>query len=119
MNDGAITPPLGEKTGFHTTEEDTTFPSGEETIIILTLTTQDVPLSSINFDFIDTVRPITMAPASNEEQFKFLISCIRHSNNGKVSSHLSILTHLYNADCHQVDFTEVAKECNIVSKGAA
>ena len=26
-----------------------------------------------------------MAPASNEEQFKFLISCIRYSNNGKVS----------------------------------
>ncbi|KAH8820581.1 hypothetical protein F5884DRAFT_866459 [Xylogone sp. PMI_703] len=42
-----------------------------------------------------------MAPISNEEQFKFLISCIRYSNNGKV------------------DFTEVAKECNIVSKGAA
>ena len=40
------------------------------------------------------------------------------SNNGKVSVHLSILTHLYNADFHQVDFTEVAKECNIVSKGA-
>ncbi|KAE9371981.1 hypothetical protein N431DRAFT_535641 [Stipitochalara longipes BDJ] len=42
-----------------------------------------------------------MAPASNEEQFKFLISCIRYSNNGKV------------------DFGQVAKECNIVSKGAA
>ncbi|KAL2066661.1 hypothetical protein VTL71DRAFT_2733 [Oculimacula yallundae] len=42
-----------------------------------------------------------MAPASNEEQFKFLISCIRYSNNGKV------------------DFTQVAKECKIVSKGAA
>ena len=27
-----------------------------------------------------------MAPASNEEQFKFLISCIRYSNNGKVGS---------------------------------
>jgi hypothetical protein len=25
-----------------------------------------------------------MPPASNEEQFKFLISCIRYSNNGKV-----------------------------------
>ncbi|KAH7370832.1 hypothetical protein BKA65DRAFT_545530 [Rhexocercosporidium sp. MPI-PUGE-AT-0058] len=42
-----------------------------------------------------------MAPASNEEQFKFLISCIRYSNNGKV------------------DFGQVAKECKIVSKGAA
>ncbi|MCJ1427710.1 hypothetical protein MMC29_005615 [Sticta canariensis] len=42
-----------------------------------------------------------MPPASVDEQFKFLISCIRYSNNGKV------------------DFTEVANECNIVSKGAA
>ncbi|KAF8856306.1 hypothetical protein BDZ45DRAFT_691931 [Acephala macrosclerotiorum] len=44
-----------------------------------------------------------MAPASNEEQFKFLISCIRYSNNGK----------------QQVDFGQVARECKIVSKGAA
>jgi hypothetical protein len=29
-----------------------------------------------------------MAPASNEEQFKFLISCIRYSNNGKVRASL-------------------------------
>ncbi|TGO87187.1 hypothetical protein BPOR_0244g00120 [Botrytis porri] len=42
-----------------------------------------------------------MAPASNEEQFKFLISCIRYSNNGKV------------------DFGQVAKECKIFTKGAA
>ena len=27
-----------------------------------------------------------MAPASNEEQFKFLISCIRYSNNGNVDT---------------------------------
>ncbi|PSS09170.1 hypothetical protein M430DRAFT_37226 [Amorphotheca resinae ATCC 22711] len=30
-----------------------------------------------------------MAPASNEEQFKFLISCIRYSNNGKVRTAIS------------------------------
>ncbi|KAL3421287.1 hypothetical protein PVAG01_07732 [Phlyctema vagabunda] len=42
-----------------------------------------------------------MSRASNEEQFKFLISCIRYSNNGKV------------------DFGQVAQECNIISKGAA
>ncbi|KAI9835960.1 MAG: hypothetical protein M1837_003572 [Sclerophora amabilis] len=42
-----------------------------------------------------------MAPSSNDEQFKFLISCIRNANNSKV------------------DFAEVAKECGIVSKGAA
>lgn len=60
-----------------------------------------------------------MAPASNEEQFKFLISCIRYSNNGKVRFRLQSLTHFCDADYRQVDFTEVAKECNIVSKGAA
>ncbi|MCJ1244214.1 hypothetical protein MMC30_001412 [Trapelia coarctata] len=42
-----------------------------------------------------------MPRLNNDEQFKFLISCIRWSNNGKV------------------DFTEVAKECKIVTKGAA
>ncbi|MCJ1432093.1 hypothetical protein MMC27_001449 [Xylographa pallens] len=42
-----------------------------------------------------------MPRLNNDEQFKFLISCIRYSNNGKV------------------DFSEVAKECGIVTKGAA
>ncbi|KAI9774801.1 MAG: hypothetical protein M1840_000017 [Geoglossum simile] len=42
-----------------------------------------------------------MPTPSNEDQFKFLISCIRYSNNGRV------------------DFGEVASECGIVSKGAA
>ncbi|KAI9731513.1 MAG: hypothetical protein M1834_004633 [Cirrosporium novae-zelandiae] len=42
-----------------------------------------------------------MSRASIEEQFKFLISCVRWSNGGRV------------------DFYEVAKECGIVSKGAA
>lgn len=60
-----------------------------------------------------------MAPASNEEQFKFLISCIRYSNNGKVQL-LPVTVHLFRADHHiQVDFGQVARECKIVSKGAA
>ncbi|KAI9680341.1 MAG: hypothetical protein M1829_001227 [Trizodia sp. TS-e1964] len=42
-----------------------------------------------------------MSRIGNDEQFKFLISCIRYSNNGRV------------------DFTEVARECGIVTKGAA
>jgi len=42
-----------------------------------------------------------MPPFSPDDQFKFLISCIRYSHHGKV------------------DFTAVARECNIVSKGAA
>ncbi|KAJ8071511.1 hypothetical protein OCU04_001830 [Sclerotinia nivalis] len=74
-----------------------------------------------------------MAPASNEEQFKFLISCIRYSNNGKVfplfpplhfavylllNHHLTVLSKK-NTKIAQVDFGRVAKECNIVTKGAA
>ncbi|KAL8716817.1 MAG: hypothetical protein Q9225_005879 [Loekoesia sp. 1 TL-2023] len=42
-----------------------------------------------------------MATASADEQLKFLLSCIRHTVNGKI------------------DFAEVASECSIVSKGAA
>ncbi|KAL8784692.1 MAG: hypothetical protein Q9195_008930 [Heterodermia aff. obscurata] len=42
-----------------------------------------------------------MPSTTVESQFAFLISCIRHANNGKV------------------DFDKVAKECNVTSKGAA
>ncbi|KAI0389378.1 hypothetical protein F5Y17DRAFT_462799 [Xylariaceae sp. FL0594] len=43
-----------------------------------------------------------MAPAADAEvQLRFLVACIRHSNNGKV------------------DFEEVRKECDIISKAAA
>ncbi|KAI1341920.1 hypothetical protein F5Y15DRAFT_351586 [Xylariaceae sp. FL0016] len=42
-----------------------------------------------------------MAPLDIDSQFRFLISCIRHSSSGKV------------------DFDQVHKECDIVSKGAA
>ncbi|KAI1425611.1 hypothetical protein F5Y12DRAFT_714106 [Xylaria sp. FL1777] len=42
-----------------------------------------------------------MPPTTDSDQFRFLISCIRHSSAGKV------------------DFEEVRKECNIISKGAA
>ncbi|KAE8356631.1 hypothetical protein BDV28DRAFT_144956 [Aspergillus coremiiformis] len=42
-----------------------------------------------------------MSRITDTEQLEFLLSCIRHSNNGKV------------------DFEEVAKECDIVTKGAA
>ncbi|EMR66650.1 hypothetical protein UCREL1_6370 [Eutypa lata UCREL1] len=42
-----------------------------------------------------------MPSIDTESQFKFLIACIKHSQAGKV------------------DFTEVAKECSIVTKGAA
>lgn len=34
-----------------------------------------------------------MAPASTDEQFKFLISCIRFSNNGKVSNWSLVSSH--------------------------
>ncbi|KJK63095.1 hypothetical protein P875_00034067 [Aspergillus parasiticus SU-1] len=42
-----------------------------------------------------------MAPVTDAEQIEFLLSCVRHANSGKV------------------DFGEVAKECSIVSRGAA
>ncbi|RMJ27901.1 hypothetical protein PHISP_01244 [Aspergillus sp. HF37] len=42
-----------------------------------------------------------MAPLTADEQYQFLINCIKHSNQGKPN------------------FEEVARECNIVSKGAA
>ncbi|KAK2746199.1 hypothetical protein FQN57_003321 [Myotisia sp. PD_48] len=42
-----------------------------------------------------------MSRISVEDQFAFLVSCIKHSNQGKV------------------DFTLVASECGIVTKGAA
>ncbi|KAI0008455.1 hypothetical protein F4779DRAFT_618556 [Xylariaceae sp. FL0662B] len=42
-----------------------------------------------------------MPPLDTESQFKFLIACIKHSSAGKV------------------DFGEVARECEIVTKGAA
>ncbi|EPE36242.1 hypothetical protein GLAREA_05580 [Glarea lozoyensis ATCC 20868] len=38
---------------------------------------------------------------SNDDQFKLLLSCVRHSNNGKV------------------DFLQVARDCGIASKAAA
>lgn len=69
-----------------------------------------------------------MSRTNSDEQLQFLLSCIRYSNNGKVGSsfHLTSIQQLYliphaynNADTQQVDFTEVAKECKIVSKGAA
>ncbi|KLJ06315.1 hypothetical protein EMPG_10299 [Blastomyces silverae] len=40
-------------------------------------------------------------PATSDEQLNFLLKCVKYSSNGKV------------------DFDQVARECNIVSKGAA
>ncbi|EEH02869.1 conserved hypothetical protein [Histoplasma capsulatum G186AR] len=42
-----------------------------------------------------------MPAATSDEQLHFLLKCVKYSNSGKV------------------DFDEVARECNIVSKGAA
>ena len=89
---------------------------------------------------IDKMPPNTI---STEEQFQFLISCIRHSREGKVSP-LSLfssttllpyyptiprhkvhskkrkdLANQTNYRSEQVNFDEVAQECEIVSKGAA
>ncbi|KAJ9604637.1 hypothetical protein H2200_010751 [Cladophialophora chaetospira] len=42
-----------------------------------------------------------MSRATSDDQLRFLLSCVKHSTNGRV------------------DFVEVAKECGVVSKGAA
>lgn len=63
-------------------------------------------------------------PPDSDAQFKFLIACIKHSTAGKVIYHRdapfshSIVVKT-NQKSIQIDFGEVAKECNIVSKGAA
>ncbi|CAD6575496.1 MAG: hypothetical protein ASARMPRED_007250 [Alectoria sarmentosa] len=93
-----------------TDTKDTYLPATEDTAI------ENITRPEVVVRFVKEVKG--MAPASNEEQFKFLISCIRHSNNGKASLHL-FLTHFCDADCHQVDFDKVADECKIVTKGAA
>ncbi|KIW92922.1 uncharacterized protein Z519_06771 [Cladophialophora bantiana CBS 173.52] len=42
-----------------------------------------------------------MSRSTSDDQLKFLLSCVRHASHGRV------------------DFVEVAKECGVVSKGAA
>lgn len=61
-----------------------------------------------------------MGRLNNDEQFKFLISCIRWSNNGKVTiSSSDLISAGQKLTFEQVDFSEVAAECKIVTKGAA
>ena len=64
-----------------------------------------------------------MSRTSSDEQLNFLLKCVKHSNNGKVSTCTpplclgsSLKQRLILA---QVDFQSVAEECGIVSKGAA
>jgi len=54
---------------------------------------------------------------SAEEQLKFLMSCVRYSNNGKVR--VTAFTPVKCAYTFQIEFQDVANECGIVSKGAA
>ena len=56
---------------------------------------------------------------ANDGQFAFLIACIRHSDNGKVRGGSWIQAQTSSLTDTQVDFTKVAEECSIVSKGAA
>ncbi len=63
-----------------------------------------------------------MPPLDTESQFKFLISCIKHSSSGKVllfPSWFSLKKDPGLMKCQQVDFVAVAKELDIVSKAAA
>ena len=54
---------------------------------------------------------------NNDDKFEFLISCIRHSVNGKVKT--LITQSRPRTDRHQIDFDKVAADCGVVSKGAA
>ena len=65
-----------------------------------------------------------MAPGSDAEtQFRFLLSCIKHSVAGKVRSQHSAVPgaseHMLTSRHPQVDFGAVAEELEIVSKAAA
>jgi hypothetical protein len=60
-----------------------------------------------------------MSKVTAEEQVAFLLSCIRFSNNGKVSHHPQAPSWSKIPTSLQVDFTEVAKECSIVTPAAA
>ena len=59
-----------------------------------------------------------MSRATPDDQLKFLLNCVKHSNNGKVELFKGHLRDC-KTDRQQIDFVEVAKECGIVSKGAA
>lgn len=61
-----------------------------------------------------------MAPPNTEDQFKFLIACIKHSTAGKVGKvHEQGTLHGADLSPYQIDFSQVATECEIVTKGAA
>lgn len=60
-----------------------------------------------------------MSRATPDDQLKFLLNCVKHSNNGKVGRIPFALPSDMGTKVEQIDFIEVAKECGIVSKGAA
>jgi hypothetical protein len=60
-----------------------------------------------------------MSRATPDDQLKFLLNCVKHSNNGKVGRVMFSFTDDIETEAEQIDFIEVAKECGIVSKGAA
>ncbi len=70
------------------------------------------------FDHINSIGQGRMSRASSEDQLNFLLSCVKHACNGKVSPNI-VCPPSTRADDGQVDFVEVAQECGVVSKGAA
>ena len=57
-----------------------------------------------------------MSRLSADDQVRFLLSCVKNANNGKVRHHPLPPD---STDTAQIDFNEVAKECGVVSRGAA
>ncbi|KAL8684405.1 MAG: hypothetical protein Q9218_008307 [Villophora microphyllina] len=64
-------------------------------------------------------KKVKLGSPNNEELVKFLISCIRHGVNGKVANLVLCNPQLLSQLYFQIDFDAVAKDCDIVSKGAA
>lgn len=59
------------------------------------------------------------ARMSLEDQIKFLLSCVKWSVNGKVRQPSHIADEEDLTYSVQIDFDQVASECEVVTKGAA
>jgi len=56
---------------------------------------------------------------SSFDKVQFLIVCIKHTSNGRVSDDFHTKCYLSNADGDQPDFQKVSDELSLPSKGAA
>ena len=104
---------------------ETTSHSEEDTIVEERVSLSSVVILLIKFaKIINIHKKANMAPLTTEDQFTFLISCIRHSSGGKVR-HVLLFSLVRSSlttaalTTFQIDFTKVANECEIITRGAA